>query len=114
MGNRLAWVGIIIIGLLLGTALLAPLLTPYAPLAIDLTGELEGPRAGHLLGQDKLGRDILSQIIYGSRVSIVVGLVVVGVSLVIGVTVGSMGGYFGGLFDIIMMAIVDIPLSFPG
>ena len=114
MGNRLAWIGLIIIGLLLVTALLAPLLAPYAPLAIDLTGELEGPRQGHLLGQDKLGRDILSQIIYGSRVSLLVGLVVVGVSLVIGVTVGSMAGYFGGVFDMILMRIVDILLSFPG
>ena len=114
MGNRLAWIGLIIIGLLLVTALLAPLLAPYAPLAIDLTGELEGPRQGHLLGQDKLGRDILSQIIYGSRVSLVVGLVVVGVSLVIGVTVGSMAGYFGGIFDMILMRIVDILLAFPG
>jgi peptide/nickel transport system permease protein len=108
MDNRLAWIGLIIIGLLLVTALLAPLLTPYPPLAIDLTGELEGPRQGHLLGQDKLGRDILSQIIYGSRVSLVVGLVVVGV------TVGSVAGYFGGAFDMILMRIVDILLAFPG
>jgi peptide/nickel transport system permease protein len=114
MDNRLAWIGLIIIGILLGTALLAPLLAPYAPLAIDLTGELEGPRPGHLLGQDKLGRDILSQIIYGSRVSLLVGIVVVGVSLVIGVTVGSVAGYFGGVFDIILMRAVDILLAFPG
>jgi peptide/nickel transport system permease protein len=114
MHNRLARIGLIIIGLLLVTALLAPLLAPYPPLAIDLTGELEGPRSGHLLGQDKLGRDILSQIIYGTRVSLIVGLVVVGVSLVIGVTVGSMAGYFGGAFDIILMRIVDILLAFPG
>ena len=59
MGNRLAWVGGVIIALLIGTALLAPLLAPYDPMAIDLTGELEGPRLGHPLGQDKLGRDIL-------------------------------------------------------
>jgi peptide/nickel transport system permease protein len=114
MNNRLAWIGLIIIGVLLGTALLAPLLAPYPPLGIDLTGELEGPRQGHLLGQDKLGRDILSQIIYGSRVSLLVGIVVVGVSLVIGVTVGSAAGYFGGVFDVILMRIVDILLSFPG
>jgi peptide/nickel transport system permease protein len=114
MNNRLAWIGLIIIGVLLGTALLAPLLAPYPPLGIDLTGELEGPRPGHLLGQDKLGRDILSQIIYGSRVSLLVGIVVVGVSLVIGVTVGSAAGYFGGVFDVILMRIVDILLSFPG
>jgi peptide/nickel transport system permease protein len=114
MGNRLAWVGLVIIGLLLVTALLAPFLAPYDPLAIDLTGELEGPGAGHPLGQDKLGRDILSQIIYGSRVSLVVGLVVVGISLLIGVSLGAAAGYFGGVFDTILMRIVDILLAFPG
>lgn len=114
MGDRLAWVGLVIIGLLLVTALLAPFVAPYDPLAIDLRGELEGPGAGHPLGQDKLGRDILSQIIYGSRVSLVVGLVVVGISLLIGVSLGAAAGYFGGVFDTILMRIVDILLAFPG
>jgi len=114
MGNRLAWIGLGIIGLLLVTALLAPFVAPYDPLAIDLRGELEGPGAGHPLGQDKLGRDILSQIIYGSRVSLVVGLVVVGISLLIGVSLGAAAGYFGGVFDTILMRIVDILLAFPG
>jgi peptide/nickel transport system permease protein len=114
MGNRLAWIGLAIIGLLLVTALLAPFLAPYDPLAIDLTGELEGPGTSHPLGQDKLGRDILSQVIYGSRVSLVVGLVVVGISLVIGVTLGATAGYFGGVFDTALMRIVDILLAFPG
>ncbi|OGP85851.1 MAG: peptide ABC transporter permease [Deltaproteobacteria bacterium RBG_16_54_11] len=114
MGNRLAWVGLGIIGLLLVTALVAPFLAPYDPLGIDLRGELEGPGAGHPLGQDKLGRDILSQVIYGSRVSLVVGLVVVGISLVIGVSLGAAAGYFGGVFDTILMRIVDILLAFPG
>ncbi|MCJ7662803.1 MAG: ABC transporter permease, partial [Desulfobacterales bacterium] len=114
MGNRLAWVGLGIIGLLLVTALVAPFLAPYDPLAIDLRGELEGPGVGHPLGQDKLGRDILSQVIYGSRVSLVVGLVVVGISLLIGVSLGAGAGYFGGVFDTILMRIVDILLAFPG
>jgi peptide/nickel transport system permease protein len=114
MRNRLAWIGMAIIGLLLVTALLAPFLAPYDPLAIDLKGELEGPRAGHLLGQDKLGRDILSQIIYGSRVSLVVGVVVVGISLLVGVSLGAAAGYFGGIFDTALMRIVDILLAFPG
>ncbi len=114
MGNRLARIGLAIIGLLLVTALLAPFLAPYDPLAIDLRGELDGPGTGHLLGQDKLGRDILSQVIYGSRVSLVVGLVVVGISLLIGVTLGAAAGYFGGVFDTILMRIVDILLAFPG
>ncbi len=114
MGNRLAWIGLTIIGLLLVTALLAPFLAPYDPLAIDLRGELEGPGAGHPLGQDKLGRDILSQVIYGSRVSLVVGLVVVGISLIIGVSLGATAGYFGGIFDTLLMRVVDILLAFPG
>jgi peptide/nickel transport system permease protein len=114
MGNRLAWFGLAIIGLLLVTALLAPFLAPYDPLAIDLRGELEGPGVGHPLGQDKLGRDILSQVIYGSRVSLVVGLVVVGISLLIGVSLGAAAGYFGGIFDTLLMRIVDILLAFPG
>jgi peptide/nickel transport system permease protein len=114
MRNRLAWIGVAIIGLLLVTAFLAPVLAPYDPQAIDLNGELEGPGVGHPLGQDKLGRDILSQIIYGSRVSLVVGLVVVGISLVIGVSLGAAAGYFGGVFDVIVMRIVDILLAFPG
>jgi len=114
MGNRLAWAGLVVIGLLVVTALLAPFLAPYDPLAIDLRGELEGPRAGHPLGQDKLGRDILSQIIYGTQVSLVVGLVVVGISLIIGVSLGAMAGYFGGVFDTLLMRIVDILLAFPG
>jgi peptide/nickel transport system permease protein len=114
MGNRLAWAGLIIIGLLLTTALFAPLLTPYDPLGIDLRGELEGPRPGHPLGQDKLGRDILSQVIYGSRVSLVVAVVVIGISLIIGVALGATAGYFGGVFDTALMRIVDILLAFPG
>jgi peptide/nickel transport system permease protein len=114
MGNKLAWVGVIIICLLLGTALLAPFLAPYDPLAINLSGELEGPTTSHPLGQDKLGRDILSQIIYGSRVSFMVGLSVVGISLVVGVTLGSLSGYIGGIFDTVVMRIVDILLAFPG
>jgi peptide/nickel transport system permease protein len=114
MRNRLAWVGLGIIGLLLVTALVAPFVAPYDPLAIDLRGELEGPGVGHPLGQDKLGRDILSQVIYGSRVSLVVGLVVVGISLLIGVSLGAAAGYFGGVFDTLLMRIVDILLAFPG
>jgi peptide/nickel transport system permease protein len=114
MGNRLAWAGLVIIGVLVAAALLAPFLAPYDPLAIDLSGELEGPRAGHLLGQDKLGRDILSQIIYGTQVSLAVGMVVVGISLIIGVALGAMAGYWGGVFDAVLMRIVDILLAFPG
>ncbi|RLB05770.1 MAG: ABC transporter permease [Deltaproteobacteria bacterium] len=114
MGNKLAWAGAVIIAILMVTAILAPFLAPFDPMAIDLAGELEGPSMGHPLGQDKLGRDILSQIIYGSRTSLLVGFVVVGVSLVLGVTLGALAGYFGGFLDTILMRVVDILLAFPG
>lgn len=113
-GNRLFSIGVVIISLVLLTAIFAPMIAPYDPLAIDLAGELRGPRQEHPWGQDKLGRDILSQVIYGARVSLLVGLVVVGISLLIGVTLGAIAGYFGGVLDVLLMRIVDILLAFPG
>ena len=103
-----------IIASLVVLALLAPILSPYDPRAIDLDGELSEPTLSHPLGQDKLGRDILSRILYGARVSLVVGFVVVAISLLIGVAVGSVAGYFGGALDQVLMRIVDVLLAFPG
>ncbi len=114
MGNRLAWVGVVIIAFFSVTAIIGPLIVPYDPMHIDLAGELEGPSRTHLLGQDKLGRDILCQIIYGCRVSLLVAVVVVSISVVLGVVAGAMAGYFGGAIDVIMMRVVDILLAFPG
>lgn len=99
--------------LLLGAAL-APILSPVSPEALDLPGGLEGPSLAHPLGQDKLGRDVLAGILYGGRVSLTVGLVVVGVSLAVGTLVGFVSGYAGGWFDELVMRVVDILLAFPG
>lgn len=112
--NRMAVLGMVIIAALAVVAILAPVLSPCDPRAIDLQGELERPGPGHPLGQDKLGRDILSRIFYGARVSLAVGLTVVAISLFVGVAVGSMAGYFGGLIDQVLMRVVDILLAFPG
>ena len=95
-------------------ALTAPLISPYDPVAQSLPDSLKAPSPSHPLGQDKLGRDILSRVIFGARISLWVSLLAVGLSLSIGLTVGLMAGYFGGVIDLILMRLVDILLSFPG
>ncbi len=112
--QKMATIGLLIILLLLGIALLAPFLAPYDPSALDLAGNLGGPSLPHPLGQDKLGRDILSRIFYGARVSVKVGVFTVGISLIIGLAVGSLAGYAGRWVDEIIMRIIDILMAFPG
>lgn len=112
--HRLALVGLLILLLLVVMALLAPHLAPFDPWRIDLPGELEGPSFSHWLGQDQLGRDILSRIIYGSRVSLLVGIVVVGFSLVFGSLVGAYAAYKGNMWDAVLLRVLDVMLAFPG
>ena len=112
--NRLMVLGTVIVGGLVFTALFAPVLAPYDPAVIRLDGELDGPGRAHLLGQDQLGRDILSRIIYGARVSVAVGFTVVAISMCLGTLIGSLAGYFGGVTDQVVMRVVDILLAFPG
>jgi len=114
LNSRLAKIGALIVIAFTLIAIFAPLLAPYDPNEISLSGELEGPSSAHILGQDKLGRDILSRVIYGSRVSLIVGFTVVGISVIIGTLIGSFSGYKGGVYDMIIMRIIDILLSFPG
>lgn len=114
MKHKTAMIGLLIIVFLLGIALFAPLLAPCDPSALDLAGNLSHPSFVHLLGQDKLGRDIFSRILYGSRVSVKVGVLTVGISLVIGLAVGSLAGYAGRWVDEIIMRIIDILMAFPG
>lgn len=95
-------------------SVLAPFVAPHDPEVIDLENELAIPSLSHPLGQDKLGRDILSRIIYGSRVSFVVGFTVVAISMTTGIIVGSVAGYSGGIIDTAIMRIIDILLAFPG
>ncbi len=112
--HKLALVGIGIIGILLASALLAPVLAPYSPNRQDLSQGLTPPSSQHPLGRDKLGRDIYSRIIFGARISLLVGVVTVGVSSLIGILVGAIAGFFGGLVDEIIMRLIDILLAFPG
>ncbi len=115
MANRV-WLGAgLLMLLLLGTtALFAPMLAPRDPLSQNLDQDLIAYSREHPLGTDKLGRDLLSRIIYGGRVSLLVGMATVTLSLTIGVAIGSFSGYFGGLVDQMLMRLVDILMAFPG
>ncbi len=105
--------GIIIVGGMSLVAVLAPVIAPYDPTAINVDAVLEPPSPGHLLGTDNLGRDVLSRIVFGARVSLWVGFVAVGISLVIGVILGLVAGYFGRVVDEMLMRFVDVMLCFP-
>jgi peptide/nickel transport system permease protein len=95
-------------------ALAAPLLSPYDPSVQDTSRRLESPSEAHILGMDDLGRDVLSRIIWGSRVSLRVGFSVVILASLIGVSLGAISGYFGGAIDTLVMRVSDILLAFPG
>ena len=105
--------GLAIIIVLLFTAIFAPWLAPHDPMKVKTRDRLKPPSKEHLLGTDDMGRDILSRIISGSRISIMVGVVVVSISLSIGVPLGAVSGYFGGKIDSILMRITDIFLGLP-
>lgn len=111
--NRLAISGLALVLGLFAVALLARWLAPYDPDFIDLKQVLMPPSPAHLLGTDTLGRDVLSRIIFGARVSLLVGFVAVGIATLIGLLVGALAGYYGGLLDQILMRLVDLMLCFP-
>jgi peptide/nickel transport system permease protein len=106
--------GLLLTVLLVGVALAAPLLAPYDPDVQDTGRRLEAPSHEHLLGLDDLGRDVLSRIFYGARVSLRVGFSVVLIASAIGITLGAIAGYFGGAVDTAVMRLSDILLAFPG
>ncbi|RQW87509.1 MAG: ABC transporter permease [Geobacter sp.] len=111
--NRFAMAGAcIVIGLFL-LSLLAPLITPCDPTTIDAYHVLLPPSATHWMGTDELGRDVLTRVIYGARISLKVGFVAVGIAITIGTVVGLLSGYYGGWVDAILMRVVDIMLCFP-
>lgn len=111
--SKLALVGLIIVGILFITAILAPIIAPYKPDEINVDKILVRPQKAHLLGTDELGRDLLSRMIYGARISLVIGFIAVGIATIIGVVLGSIAGYYGGWLDTLIMRFVDIMLCFP-
>ena len=109
-----AYAGAAILLCLLGTAAFAPWIAPHDPARQNLENDLADPSLDHPLGTDKLGRDLLSRILYGSRISVLVGASTVTIAVLIGLLVGSLSGYFGGWVDHLLMRLVDILMAFPG
>ncbi|HET7705811.1 MAG TPA: nickel transporter permease [Thermoanaerobaculia bacterium] len=106
--------GLILTVALIVVALAAPLIAPMDPFSQDTARRLEAPSNDHPLGLDDLGRDVLSRVVWGARVSLRVGFSVVIIASLVGVTLGAMAGYFGGLMDLVVMRLCDILLAFPG
>jgi peptide/nickel transport system permease protein len=111
--NKLLLIGIVIIGILTLVAIFAPLISPYDPNQINEGSMLLPPSRAHLFGTDSLGRDLFSRMVYGSRISLTIGLIAVGISTIVGIFFGSVAGYYGGWTDNIIMRFVDIMLCFP-
>ena len=111
--NQLALLGGVIVLVLFVVAMFAPWISPYDPGQIEIKRVLEEPSAKHLLGTDSLGRDVLSRMVWGSRISLLVGFVAVGIATLIGVFLGSLAGFYGRWTDNLIMRFVDIMLCFP-
>ncbi|PYM96324.1 MAG: peptide ABC transporter permease [Candidatus Rokuibacteriota bacterium] len=111
--NRLALVGGVVVLFLAALAILTPVLAPWDPNRPDVKKILDPPSRTHLLGTDQLGRDVFSRMLYGSRVSLAVGFVSVGIAAAIGIVLGSLAGYNGGMVDGFVMRLVDLMLVFP-
>jgi peptide/nickel transport system permease protein len=111
--NPLSVAGLMIIAALAAIALLAPFISPHEPTKIDVYNVLSPPSSNHPFGTDELGRDLLSRMIWGSRASLKVGFIAVGIAISIGIIIGAVSGYYGGRTDAVLMRFVDIMLAFP-
>jgi len=111
--RKIVIVGLVIILGLIIVAIFAPLLAPYKPDTINMEQSLLQPSGEHLLGTDTLGRDTLSRLIYGSRISLMVGIIAVGIAASIGMTLGLIAGYFGGMTFVVIMRLMDAIMAIP-
>jgi peptide/nickel transport system permease protein len=111
--NKLAMAGLFLIGCLLVLAAIGPMVSPYNPLVPDPINRLKGPSWAHPFGTDSLGRDIVSRVIYGSRISIVIGLIAVSIALIPGTILGLLAGFYGRRLDEPIMRFMDVMLAFP-
>jgi peptide/nickel transport system permease protein len=111
--NKLAFIGGMLVLSVFVVALFAPWISPHDPSQIDIKNILVGPSSQHLFGTDDLGRDVMSRMIYGARVSLEVGFVAIGIATLIGILLGAVSGYYGGYIDSAIMRAVDIMLSIP-
>jgi peptide/nickel transport system permease protein len=111
--NPLTATGLFLFIIILLVSFGAPLIAPYDPLDQDILGRLEGVSAEHWLGTDVFGRDTLSRILHGAKLSLIIGLISTGIALIIGTALGIIAGYYGGWIDIVVMRMMDILLAFP-
>lgn len=112
--NWFAVFGAVVAVTLVLTAIFAPVIAPYGPTEADYNSIREAPSLDHPFGTDNLGRDIFSRVVFGSRYTVFLGIVIVGIQMVIGVSLGLIAGYYGGWTESIIMRLVDISLSIPG
>ena len=113
LSNPLAFAGFIIIAGIMFLAVFAPLIAPYDPEAINVQAILLPPSSNHWMGTDGLGRDVFSRMLFGARISLMVGIVAVGIATAIGIVLGSISGYYRGWVDVVIMRLVDVMLSIP-
>ena len=111
--NKLTIFGICIVGFFIIIAIFAPILAPYNPGQIDIENILTAPSSSHIFGTDSLGRDLFSRMVYGARISLMVGFIAVGIASLIGIALGAIAGYYGKWVDAIIMRFIDIMLCFP-
>jgi peptide/nickel transport system permease protein len=111
--NKLSFIGACSVLLLLLVALFSPFISPHDPTAIDVHNILSPPSKDHIFGTDELGRDVFSRMIWGSRISLQVGFVAVGIAIIIGIIIGASAGYYSGWVDTLLMRFVDIMLTIP-
>lgn len=112
--NRLAVCGLVFIVIVVLTAILAPWISPHSPTKQNILSRLEGPSRDHWLGTDELGRDVLSRLLYGSRLSLMVGFASLGFGATLGIILGLISGYRGGWVDQAIMRVMDVLMAFPG
>ncbi|MDO8602726.1 MAG: ABC transporter permease [Candidatus Omnitrophota bacterium] len=111
--NKLTWFGLGIVGFFIIVAIFAPMIAPYNPGQIDIENILTPPSSSHIFGTDSLGRDLFSRMVYGARISLMVGFIAVGIAAIIGIALGAIAGYYGKWVDAIIMRFIDIMLCFP-
>ena len=111
--DRMAIAGLAVVLAFFALSVLSPVIAQYDPGRIDVDNILSPPSSTHLLGTDDLGRDVFSRMVYGAGISLKVGFVAVGIAVFIGIILGAVSGYYGGLIDVIIMRLVDIMLCFP-
>jgi peptide/nickel transport system permease protein len=111
--NKLTLFGIGIVGFFIIIAVFAPMIAPYNPGQIDIENILTPPSCSHIFGTDSLGRDLFSRMVYGTRISLMVGFIAVGMAAIIGIALGAIAGYYGKWVDAAIMRFIDIMLCFP-